>query len=255
MFFFPLEQFQVETLLSFLVVRSISIGFYNQDTVVFFFLVIVPVLLFLTFGGGKSSIVRLQLFFIRIWEFLKTLQVTYLTYLLEWVMLVTVTLFFVVGGCNLVGTIPGAYCFTAQIIVTLFLSSVVFGAAFSISMRWGKTDFLAHFVPMNVPTALKPFLTFIECVSYISRLFSLAIRLFANLVAGHSLLHILSESSINIGSVLAVVDILLLPILLFAIALILVIYALEFGIALLQAYVFVVLALIYLREAEVFVSH
>jgi F0F1-type ATP synthase membrane subunit a len=79
------------------------------------------------------------------------------------------------------------------------------------------------------------------------------VRLFANLVAGHSLLHILSDSNLKIGSSLGKNDIILILLLLFPASLTVAIFGLEGGIAALQAYVFAVLGLIYLREAENFV--
>jgi F-type H+-transporting ATPase subunit a len=148
---------------------------------------------------------------------------------------------------------PGSFCLTAQFIITFLLSSLIFFSALSISIFYGKGDFFLHFIPDNVPTLLKPFLAIIELLSYISRLFSLAVRLFANLVAGHSLLHILSDSNLKIGSSLGKNDIILILLLLFPASLTVAIFGLEGGIAALQAYVFAVLGLIYLREAENFV--
>jgi ATP synthase subunit 6 len=105
-----------------------------------------------------------------------------------------------------------------------------------------KLVFLNLFVPKGVPAALLPLLVLIEIVSYVSRGFSLAIRLFANLMSGHSLLHILLFFTTQLFTVSFLVGILTL-------ALISAIFLLEIGIAFLQAYVFVVLISIYLKDS------
>jgi len=194
-------------------------------------------------------------FLVQTFNFIKGLTVVYIKKGLEYTNTIMISIFFLILIANFLGLIPGSYCIAAQFIITFFLSSLIFFACIFLSAYWGGKDFLLHFIPGNVPGFLKPFLAIIEVISFISRLFSLAIRLFANLVAGHSLLHILAESNIKIGKSLGVTDILLLLLLLFPITLTIAIYGLESGIAFLQAYVFVVLSLIYLREVEVFQSH
>lgn len=97
------------------------------------------------------------------------------------------------------------------------------------------------FVPSNVPKILLPFLVVIEVISHLAKIFSLAIRLFANMMSGHVLLHILT------GFVLDLAKTNLLFIL-FPVILIMSIVLLEYGIAFLQAYVFVTLLAIYFEE-------
>jgi len=117
---------------------------------------------------------------------------------------------------------------------------------FSIIIQ-GK-EFIWFFVPKNVPAALLPFLVIIEIVSYISRVFSLAIRLFANMVAGHALLHIISGSVLVVIKKISSFSVFLSFISLFPIFILLSIILLEFGVAFLQAYVFIVLFSIYLND-------
>lgn len=97
------------------------------------------------------------------------------------------------------------------------------------------------FVPSNVPVVLLPFLVIIEIISHVAKIFSLAIRLFANMMSGHVLLHILTGFVLDLAkkNFLFIV---------FPIMLIMSIVVLEYGITLLQAYVFATLLAIYFEE-------
>jgi hypothetical protein len=97
------------------------------------------------------------------------------------------------------------------------------------------------FVPSNVPVLLLPFLVVIEVISHLAKIFSLAIRLFANMMSGHVLLHILTGFVLD----LAKKNFLFI---IFPTALIISIIFLEYGITLLQAYVFATLLAIYFEE-------
>jgi hypothetical protein len=97
------------------------------------------------------------------------------------------------------------------------------------------------FVPSNVPVLLLPFLIVIEIISHLAKIFSLAIRLFANMMSGHVLLHILTGFVLD----LAKKNFLFI---IFPTILIMSIVLLEYGITLLQAYVFATLLAIYFEE-------
>ena len=104
-------------------------------------------------------------------------------------------------------------------------------------------SFFDLFLPNGAPFALAPFLVVVEIISFIARLFSLAIRLFANIMSGHTLLKILAGFGwillIKLASLLGFVPVIV----------VFVITGLEIVIAFLQAYVFTVLSAIYLNEA------
>ena len=152
------------------------------------------------------------------------------------------TLFFFVLLSNLIGLIPSSFTLTSHIVLTFMLGfSTVVGLTI-LGFQKQKAHFLHLFVPKGVPAALLPLLVLIEIVSYVSRGFSLAIRLFANLMSGHSLLHILLFFTTQLFTINFIVGILTL-------ALISAIFLLEIGIAFLQAYVFVVLISIYLKDS------
>lgn len=140
---------------------------------------------------------------------------------------------------NLAGLVPGGFTTTAHLAVTLFLA-LGFNLGFLV---WGVTThgrrFWGLFVPAGAPAVLLPLIVVIEVVSYCIRPVSLALRLFANMMAGHTLMHIL----VGFAVATPVVGATLMLVAIFAVTL------LEFGIALLQAYVFVVLCCIYARDA------
>lgn len=147
---------------------------------------------------------------------------------------------------NLISNIPYTYAVASSISFSLGLSCVIFIAATSIAIYNKRSTWFATFVPSGTPLALLPMLIIIELVSYLARALSLGIRLFANLVAGHTLLNIISSMSNKIlfsgllGAVLVIIPVGLLVLLI----------GLELAVALIQAYVFVVLTSIYINEAN-----
>jgi len=151
-----------------------------------------------------------------------------------------ITCFFFILTSNLSGLLPFSFTITAQLFVTFFLA-LSFNLGFLIfGLEKHKIKFFGLFVPKGVPFILLPLITIIEIMSYMLRTFSLAIRLFANMMAGHTLLHILASFALIIPNVfLATIPLIL----------VLAIFALEFCIAFLQAYVFVVLLNIYSKDA------
>jgi ATP synthase subunit 6 len=110
-----------------------------------------------------------------------------------------------------------------------------------------KLLFLQHFLPAGLPILITPFLILIELVSAFSRMFSLAIRLFSNITAGHALLKILSSFLLNLVIGFSVIFLFLSGFLFIALV---AISLLEIIIASLQVYVFVSLLLIYINEEQ-----
>jgi F-type H+-transporting ATPase subunit a len=142
---------------------------------------------------------------------------------------------------NINGLLPYSFTITSQIIVTLQLALSMFIGIIIIGFYNKDLKFLLLFVPKNIPKILVPFLTLIEIVSFLIRPFSLSVRLFANMLAGHTLLFIIA--SFNFFIAINYILVLILP--LFFIFFILI---LEFAIAFVQAYIFVILISIYLND-------
>ena len=149
------------------------------------------------------------------------------------------TLFAFILAANLLGLIPGAFTVTSHIIVTLALALMVFIGATVVGFIKHGTGYLKLFVPAGVPPALLPFVVPIEIISYFIRPFSLSIRLFANMMAGHMMLKVIAGFVIMLGVLAGWLPLLALV----------AIYALELLVAVLQAYVFALLTCLYLNDA------
>jgi ATP synthase subunit 6 len=152
------------------------------------------------------------------------------------------SLFNILLLANLFGMVPYSFALTSHLVVTLFLSALTFVSSVILCIRLHGWHFFSLFLPAGSPFLLMPFLVILELISFSARLFSLAIRLFANIMSGHTLLKILASF---------VWLLLIKTSLLFAIPFLVIftVSFLEIGIAMLQAYVFAVLSCIYLNEA------
>jgi ATP synthase subunit 6 len=151
-------------------------------------------------------------------------------------------LFLFILVSNLLGMCLYSFTVTSHIIIAFMLSFSMFIGIVLTGIFVQKVGFLSTFVPSGAPAVLKPFLICIEIISYFSRPFSLGIRLFANLMSGHTLLAILANFAFLIFENSLIIGI--IPIIL-----IVAIVGLEAMIAGLQAYVFTVLVCIYLNES------
>jgi len=144
------------------------------------------------------------------------------------------------------GNIPYGFTLTTSGIAALGLSVFVFIAVTIIGIYKHGIHFASFFVPGNTPVILVSLLTLIETVSYFARSLSLGVRLWSNMVAGHTLLKILSTFLTKLFTSGVFVAILtLLPFAVF-VALI----GLEMAVSLIQSYVFCVLTSAYLKDAE-----
>ncbi len=140
---------------------------------------------------------------------------------------------------NLIGLIPFSFTFTSHIIVTFAMAMTVFIGVTAIGVARHGLHFLSFFVPKGVPVVMMPLLIPIEVLSYLSRPVSLSIRLFANMMAGHTMMKVFAAFVVPLGFLggwapLAV-DVALT--------------GFEFLVAFLQAYVFTVLTCLYLNDA------
>lgn len=148
--------------------------------------------------------------------------------------------------CNLMGMVPYSFTVTSHIVITFTLSLGIWVGVTIIGLQRHGTHFFSLFVPAGAPAALVPVLTIIEIISYIIRAVSLAVRLFANMMSGHTLLKIMAGFSFQIfaiGGILGIIGSTLPLILVFLIT------GLEIGIAMLQAYVFTILSIMYLNDS------
>jgi F-type H+-transporting ATPase subunit a len=156
------------------------------------------------------------------------------------------TLFMFIFFGNLLGLIPYGYTFTSQIIVTFAMAAVVFIGVTIIGIAKHGWHFLSFFVPHGVPLVLLVLLVPIELLSYIIRPFTLSIRLFANMMAGHTMLAIFAGFVVPLA-VLSTVA--MRPLAVVPLAVDVALIFLELLVAVLQAYVFTILTCLYLRDA------
>jgi ATP synthase subunit 6 len=146
---------------------------------------------------------------------------------------------------NLIGLIPYSFTATSHLIVTFTLSFSIFIGINIICIQKHKFHMLSLFIPANTAFGLALLLVPIELLSYVFKPISLGVRLFANLMAGHTLLKVIvgfSWSMLLLEDFLAIFHIVPLLILIL-------LMGLELGVALIQAYVFTILTCIYLNDA------
>ena len=154
--------------------------------------------------------------------------------------LFVVSLFIFVLVNNLLGLLPFVFTGTRHLVFTSCISLRIWvGYILSFFLK-NRSSFLAHLVPLGTPLVLVPVMVLIELVRSIMRPFTLAIRLAANIIAGHLLLDLCSIPIINAALLTKVV---------FFISL-LALSTLEFGVALIQAYVFTRLSSLYIAEVN-----
>ena len=154
------------------------------------------------------------------------------------------TLFMFILLGNLIGMMPYSFTWTSHIIVTFSISFFIFIAVTLIAItKHGLIKFLKFFAPSGVPKPMLILLIPIEVISYLSRPISLSVRLFANMMAGHTLLKViagfvsvLGANSFIIGGALPIAFLVALT-------------GLEIVIAFLQAYVFAILTCLYINDA------
>jgi F-type H+-transporting ATPase subunit a len=148
-------------------------------------------------------------------------------------------LFMFVLFCNLLGLIPYSFTPTSQIIVTFAMAAVVFIGVTIIGFARHGLHFLMFFVPQGVPAFLLPLLIPIEILSYLFRPISLSVRLFANMLAGHTMFKVFAGFVVSLGIIAGWLPLSFIGAL----------YCLELLIAFLQAYVFTILTCLYLNDA------
>ena len=149
------------------------------------------------------------------------------------------SLFMFVLFCNMLGMLPYSFTVTSHIIVTFALAAIIFIGVTIIGFANHGVGYLKLFIPSGVPVVLLPLIVIIEIISYLARPVSLSVRLFANMLAGHTMLKVFGGFVISLGIIGG-----WLP-LSFTVAL----TGLEILIAFLQAYVFAILTCIYLSDA------
>ncbi len=234
----PLAQFEIKTLIP-LQVGQIDVSFTNSA--LFMTATVILITLFMVLGMRKRALVPGR------WQSVAELSYEFVANLLrdtvgnegrKYFPFVFTLFMFILFG-NMLGMIPYSFTFTSHIIVTFALALVVFLGVTILGFIKHGMHFFSFFVPPGVSVVLWPLMIPIELISYLSRPISLAVRLFANLTAGHTMLKVFAGFVVSLGIVGGI-----LP-LAFVVAL----TGLELLIAFLQAYVFTILTCFYINDA------
>lgn len=149
------------------------------------------------------------------------------------------TLFLFILFCNLLGLLPGSFTVTSQIVVTASFALFVYSLSVVAGFFFHGIKFFGVFVPSGTPVWMLPLIIPIELISQLARPLSLAVRLFANMTAGHTVLAVLFGMALTLPVLVG-----WLPFV-FTIA----ISGLELMIAFIQAYIFTILTCVYLGDA------
>lgn len=233
----PLAQFEIKTLVP-LNFGGLDASFTNSALMMVATVVVVSA--FLILGMRRNALVPGR------WQSIAELSYVFIANLVKdtvgsegrnyFPFIFTVFMFVLFG--NLLGMVPYSFTFTSHIVVTFTMAAVIFVGVTLIALAKHKMHFFSFFMPPGVPILMAPLLIPIEIISYLSRPISLSVRLFANMLAGHTLLKVFAGFIISLG-VFGVAP------WLFVVAL----TGLEIVIAFLQAFVFTILTCLYLNDA------
>ncbi len=233
----PLSQFEIKTLVP-IKIGDLDVSFTNSS--LFMFITIVAATVFLVGGMSKRAMVPGR------WQLTAEIAYEFIAGMLRdnvgkagrpFFPLVFSLFMFILFG-NMFGMLPYSFTFTSHIIVTFGLAITIFLGVTVLGFVKHGIGFCKFFAPAGIPIYIMPLLIPIEIISYISRPISLSVRLFANMMAGHTLLKVFG------GLVIQMSFFGVLP-LAFLVAL----TGLEMLIAFLQAYVFAILTCLYINDA------
>ncbi|MGE0725178.1 MAG: F0F1 ATP synthase subunit A [Alphaproteobacteria bacterium] len=233
----PLEQFEIKPLVP-ITVGSVDASFTNAS--LFMALAVVAITVFLVGGMRGRDLVPGR------WQSMAEMAYGFIAGMVRenvghdgrqfFPFVFSLFMFILLG--NLLGMIPYSFTFTSHIIVTFALAALVFIVVTVVALVKHGLHFFTYFFPTGAPIAMAPLLIPIEILSYLSRPVSLSIRLFANMMAGHTMLKVFAGFTVAMG--------------IFGVAPLLLNVALtgfEVLVAVLQAYVFTILTCLYLRDA------
>ena len=233
----PLEQFVIKPIIP-VEIGGVDVSFTNSA--LFMTIAVVLATVFLVLGMRRSDIVPGR------WQAAVELSYEFIAGLLRdtvgaegrkyFPVIFTLFMFVLLG--NLLGMVPYSFTFTSHIAVTFAMAIMIFiGVTILGFVRHGM-HFFSFFAPPGTPVVMLPLLVPIEIISYLSRPISLSVRLFANMLAGHTLIKVIA----GFIALLGVAGVL-------PFALVVALTGLEILIAFLQAYVFAILTCLYINDA------
>ena len=233
----PIHQFEIKKIVP-LELNNIDISFTNSSMFMILTVLVVSIFLILSIKNKKIIPNRFQAMSELLYEFIANMINDNIGHKGKKFFPFIFTLFTFILFGNLLGMLPYSFTFTSHIIVTFVLAMFIFLFITLIGIFMHGFKFFGLFVPKGAPMLMLPLMIPIEIISYLSRPISLSVRLFANMMAGHTMLKIFGGFVFSLG--------------IFGIAPLIIdvaLTALEVLIAILQAYVFTILTCIYLNES------
>ena len=233
----PIHQFEIKKIVP-LELNNIDISFTNSSMFMILAVLVVSIFLILSIKNKKVIPNRFQIISELLYEFIANMINDNIGHKGKKFFPFIFTLFTFILFGNLLGMLPYSFTFTSHIIVTFALAMFIFLFITLIGIFMHGFKFFGLFVPKGVPMLMLPLMIPIEIISYLSRPISLSVRLFANMMAGHTMLKIFASFVFSLGIfgfAPLIIDVALT--------------ALEVLIAILQAYVFTILTCIYLNES------
>jgi F-type H+-transporting ATPase subunit a len=233
----PLHQFEIHPIVP-IVIGGVDVSFTNSS--LWMLVAFLGVALFLMLGMSGRALVPGR------WQSLAELSYEFVANMIRenvgtegrrfFPFIFTLFMFILFG--NMLGLVPYSFTYTSHIIVTGALAVVVIVGVTVVGVVLHGVRFLSLFVPHGAPAFMMPLMIPIEILSYLSRPVSLSIRLFANMMAGHTMMKVFAGFVVALG-VFGVAPI----------AVNVALTAFEVLVAFLQAYVFTILTCLYLNDA------
>nr|WIA65298.1 ATP synthase F0 subunit 6 [Tamiops mcclellandii mcclellandii] len=155
--------------------------------------------------------------------------------------LMLISLIMFIGSTNLLGLLPHSFTPTTQLSMNLGMAIPLWAGAVIMGFRHKTKASLAHFLPQGTPIPLIPMLIIIETISLFIQPMALAVRLTANITAGHLLMHLIGGATLVLTSISP-------PTAMITFIILVLLTILEFAVALIQAYVFTLLVSLYLHD-------
>lgn len=241
----PLEQFSIVSLIP-LHIGNVYFSFTNSALYLLLATGLVSLLCYLvTMNGGYIIPTRWQSLVEMIFQFVQSLVEEQIGAQGRKYFPLIFTTFLFLLSANLIGMIPYSFTATSHLVVTFGLSLTLFIGITIVGFQHHGLHFFSFLLPKGAPLILAPLLVVLELVSYSFRAVSLGVRLFANMMAGHTLVKIISSfawTMLSVGGILAVASVI-------PVVIVFALTGLEIGVACLQAYVFTILVCIYLNDA------
>jgi ATP synthase subunit 6 len=249
MVYSPLDQFKIAPLFS-LQIAGLDFSFTNFLLVSLLTLFVIQTLVFLIKEPTSNSFFIIPSGWQNLIEKLYALVTQLLSDIIttgseKYFPFMAVLFMFILSN-NLIGMVPYSFTITSHITLTFFMSFSIFVALNIIGFQRHGVELFSLFLPANSGFFLSLLLVPVELISYIARPISLGVRLFINLMAGHSLLKVIVGFSWNMLLVENLKGIIFIAPLLVLVLLM----GLELAVAVIQAYVFITLTAIYLNDSE-----